>query len=140
MARAVAAWSPVIMTVRTPAVRHVSTASRTSGRGGSIMPTMPTNTRSRSMSSASSGTWGRARVAKASTRSASSESPSATASAWARSWSSMGRGPPSSMTKAQRGSSPSSEPLTAATTSPSRSCTVAMRLRSESKGRSARRG
>ena len=59
MARAVAAWSPVIMTVRTPAVRHVSTASRTSGRGGSIMPTMPTNTRSRSMSSASSGTWGR---------------------------------------------------------------------------------
>ena len=52
----------------------------------------------------------------------------------------IGRGPFSSMMKAQRGSSESIAPFTAATISPSRSCTVDMRLRSESKGRSARRG
>ena len=92
------------------------------------------------MSSSSPGTPGRARVANASTRSASSESRCATASARARSSSVIGRGPFSSMMKAQRGSSESIAPFTAATISPSRSCTVDMRLRSESKGRSARRG
>ncbi len=52
MATAVFLWSPVIMTVRMPEARHLSTASLTSGRGGSIMATSPQNVRSLSMASA----------------------------------------------------------------------------------------
>ncbi len=52
MATAVLRWSPVIMTVRMPDVRHLAMASRTSGRGGSIMATRPAKARSRSMASA----------------------------------------------------------------------------------------
>ncbi len=42
---AVASWSPVIITVRMPATRHVSMAALASSRSGSIMPTSPTNTK-----------------------------------------------------------------------------------------------
>ena len=52
MATAVFLWSPVIMTVRMPDCRHLAMASRTSGRGGSIMATRPAKVRSRSMASA----------------------------------------------------------------------------------------
>ena len=52
MATAVFLWSPVIITVRMPEVRHLAMASRTSARGGSIMATRPANVRSRSMVSA----------------------------------------------------------------------------------------
>ncbi|WP_338066943.1 hypothetical protein [Rhodosalinus halophilus] len=48
MASAVAAWSPVIITVRTEADAASATASATSARGGSMMPWMPTITTSRS--------------------------------------------------------------------------------------------
>ncbi len=52
MATAVFLWSPVIITVRMPDVRHLAMASRTSGRGGSIMATRPPKVRSLSMASA----------------------------------------------------------------------------------------
>ena len=45
MARAVAGWSPVIMTVRMPALRASAMAAATSGRGGSTMPTRPMKVR-----------------------------------------------------------------------------------------------
>jgi hypothetical protein len=35
---AVSGWSPVIITGRMPADRHMATDSAASGRGGSIMP------------------------------------------------------------------------------------------------------
>ena len=41
MATAVILWSPVIITGRMPARWHRCTASRTSSRGGSIIPTRP---------------------------------------------------------------------------------------------------
>ena len=47
MCRAVNGWSPVIITGRIPAVLHTRTASWTSGRGGSIIPTRPTRISSR---------------------------------------------------------------------------------------------
>ena len=50
IASAVGCVSPVIMTTRMPAARHVAIAFRTSLRGGSIMPTNPRNVRSRSSS------------------------------------------------------------------------------------------
>eukprot|EP00967_Tisochrysis_lutea_P150332 scaffold290714_cov31-Tisochrysis_lutea.AAC.2 len=43
MASAVGLVSPVIMTTRMPAVAHALMAAGTSGRAGSLMPTMPTN-------------------------------------------------------------------------------------------------
>ena len=43
MAEAVITWSPVIITGRMPALRQTATAAFASGRGGSIMPTRPTN-------------------------------------------------------------------------------------------------
>ena len=51
MRAAVSGWSPVIMTVRMPARRASATESRTSVRGGSMMPTMPVQIRSFSMTS-----------------------------------------------------------------------------------------
>ncbi len=54
IALAVIGWSPVIITTRMPAVLQVATASFTSGRGGSIMPTNPMNTLSFSASDHSS--------------------------------------------------------------------------------------
>ena len=45
MANAVPAWSPVIITVFTPARRKVSTASSASGRIGSFIPTTPKKVR-----------------------------------------------------------------------------------------------
>ena len=51
IAAAVAGWSPVIMTVRICAACATATAPFTSSRGGSIIPTRPSNTRSSSMSS-----------------------------------------------------------------------------------------
>ena len=41
MRSAVRGWSPVIMMLRTPADRASAIAARASGRGGSMMPTMP---------------------------------------------------------------------------------------------------
>lgn len=41
MARAVAGWSPVTITTRTPAFKTLATASGTSGRGGSSRRTKP---------------------------------------------------------------------------------------------------
>ena len=52
MRAAVSGWSPVIITVRMPARWASVTESRTSVRGGSIMPTMPFQMRSVSMASA----------------------------------------------------------------------------------------
>ena len=54
MRAAVSGWSPVIMTVRTPARCASATASRTSTRGGSMMPTMPVHTSWCSITSACS--------------------------------------------------------------------------------------
>ena len=51
IAAAVSLWSPVIMTARMPALRHVATASFTAARGGSIIPTRPRKVSSRSESS-----------------------------------------------------------------------------------------
>ena len=51
MAAAVTTWSPVIITGVMPALRQIFTASRTSGRGGSIMPTRPMSVRPFSNSS-----------------------------------------------------------------------------------------
>ena len=48
MATAVSLWSPVIITGRMPAAKHCSTAPRTSGRGGSIMPMSPAKVSPRS--------------------------------------------------------------------------------------------
>ena len=53
MATAVFLWSPVIMTVLMPEVRHLAMASLTSSRGGSIMAISPANVRSASISSES---------------------------------------------------------------------------------------
>ena len=52
MRAAVSGWSPVIITVRMPARWASVTESRTSVRGGSIMPTMPFQMRSVSKASA----------------------------------------------------------------------------------------
>ena len=41
IARAVSGWSPVIITIRIPARRHLATASRASARGGSCRPIKP---------------------------------------------------------------------------------------------------
>ena len=54
IASAVAGWSPVIITVRMCARLATATAAFASVRGGSIMPTRPSNTRSSSMLSGSS--------------------------------------------------------------------------------------
>ena len=54
IASAVAGWSPVIITVRMCARLAMATAAFTSARGGSIMPTRPSRTRSSSMLSGSS--------------------------------------------------------------------------------------
>ena len=54
MAAAVTGWSPVIMMARTPARRASATAARASGRGGSIIPTTPSQTSPCSTSSVSS--------------------------------------------------------------------------------------
>jgi hypothetical protein len=53
MLRAVAGWSPVIISVRMPARRAARIAARTSVRGGSIRPTRPRKTMSRSAISVS---------------------------------------------------------------------------------------
>ena len=49
MARAVAGWSPVIITGVMPAAMHSRTASSASERGGSIKPMSPSRERSRSV-------------------------------------------------------------------------------------------
>ena len=54
IASAVAGWSPVIITERMCARLAVATATFASARGGSIMPTRPSSTRSSSMLSGSS--------------------------------------------------------------------------------------
>jgi hypothetical protein len=46
MARAVAGWSPVIITGTMPARWHFADGLRGLGRGGSIRPTSPSNNRS----------------------------------------------------------------------------------------------
>ena len=51
MRAAVSGWSPVIMTVRMPARCASATESRTSVRGGSMMPTIPTQIKSLSSTS-----------------------------------------------------------------------------------------
>ena len=45
-ATAVSLWSPVTITTLMPALLHVYMASLTSSRGGSIMPIIPTKTKS----------------------------------------------------------------------------------------------
>ncbi len=73
IAAAVARWSPVIIFTEIPALLQSSMASRASARGGSIIPTRPTNVRS--VTSLVSSCFGsksaarRSRVATARTRS-----------------------------------------------------------------------
>ena len=55
MARAVAGWSPVTMATAIPAWRQASSEARTSGRGGSSMPSRATRVRPSSASRAVSG-------------------------------------------------------------------------------------
>ena len=62
IASAVAGWSPVIITVRMCARLATATATLASARGGSIMPTRPSSTRSSSMLSGSSKPDGRLAV------------------------------------------------------------------------------
>lgn len=75
----------MIITARTPASRHVSTASLTSGRAGSIIPTNPSRVSpdSSSAPAAISLASGQTRIATPSTRTPSpaSRSPAATARA-----------------------------------------------------------
>ena len=53
IAAAAAGWSPVIISTLSPAFCAAATASRASGRGGSIMPTTPSQTSASSWSNAS---------------------------------------------------------------------------------------
>ena len=59
--RAVAGWSPVIITTPTPARCASATAGAACGRGGSIMPTTPARVRSCSRSATVSGSTSRSR-------------------------------------------------------------------------------
>ena len=143
MATAVSLWSPVIITGRTPAAAHRSTAARTSGRGGSIMPMSPTKISSRSSSWASRDLGGPLwlRWATASTRRALAARSLPTPRMRRRSASVMGRGPWGPCTWVQRESTASGAPFTAMRVPPAgRLWQVAIRLRTESKGASPWRG
>ncbi len=132
MATAVMGWSPVIMTMRTPASLHTRMAPFTELRGGSFMATMPSSV------SASSGlSAGRTRRAIASTRRASPLIRSASACTRFLSSSVMPRTPSSVAIFVQSGKSTSRLPFTCATARPfESSVTTVMRLRSESNGSS----
>jgi len=65
IARAVSLWSPVIIIVLIPALLKVFTESFASGRGGSIIPTKPTNVRSSSLAESSSSLIPRANTLRA---------------------------------------------------------------------------
>ena len=140
IASAVRGWSPVIITGRMPAVRHSSTASAASGRGGSIMPTMPISTSPVSARSevSGSGTSSQTRTAKASVRRPSAAMRPETSSTWARS---SGTVPDPFDTCAQRSVSTSIAPFVNDTTlPPAQGWKVVISLRSESNGSSAIRG
>ena len=150
MAFAVTAWSPVIMRTSMPAPSAVWTAPLASARSGSMMPTMPTKSRScvsdiGSEPIASSSSSSTNRAANASTRRPCSPIRSLAASMSDRissigTWVSL-NGPPA---RAQRARTTSGPPFTSSTTR-SRPASVArwkvaMNLYSESKGTSASRG
>ena len=80
IAPAVAAWSPVIITVRMPAALAFAIAAAASGRGGSIMPTNPPNVSPLSTSAMSAGRRSIFLEASAITLSASFANPSCTRS------------------------------------------------------------
>ena len=130
MALAVTTWSPVIMTGLMPARRHCLTASRASGRGGSIMPTRPRKVRLFSSASEVTALGSPSRTLYPTAR---------TRSAW-RLISSLTRRAAARSPEMHRPSMTSKAPFTMATILPSMRLTVVMSLRSESKGRSARRG
>ena len=138
MARAVAGWSPVIMTARMPAVRHSCTARAASARGGSSSPTSPMKVRSHSTNSGVScaGNTSQRRQASASTRRPSAAMRSTVCARSAGS----GATPRDTSASRQSGSNDSGAPFTYAMTPPSSRCSVVMRARSESNGSSARRG
>ena len=137
---AVRGWSPVIMTGRMPAWRHSATASSASGRGGSIMPTMPMRVRPASAVSGSRG-WGtssQTRIAKPRVRSPSAAMRPETSST---SLASIAWVPAPLDISVQRSTRTSIAPLVNDTTRPScQGWKVVMRFRPESKGSSARRG
>ena len=122
IARAVTAWSPVIMRTSIPAASAVVTAAFASERSGSMIPAMPTNDRSRTIDIgsaviAASSSSSTSRAAKASTRSPSppiralaASIPGSASSIGA--WSGLS-GPPA---RVQRASTTSGPPLTSATT------------------------
>ena len=132
IASAVMPWSPVTMTTRIPAARQRPTASATSGRGGSCIPTRPSNSsrprtpRPRRCGQATVGAP-RHREHAQRRRAPARRRPPAHAPARRR------RALCARMTDA-------GAPLTYAVSPPGASCTVVMRLRSESNGTSPRRG
>ncbi len=144
----------MIITGRMPAVLQVSTASLTSARGGSIMPTKPMKvmSRSKSASSAPSGCAERRRKATASTRCPSLASSSLAASMRWRNSSVIGTASSPAHTWLVISNRPSTAPLVKATKGVSWHgmsvssggtltwWTVVIRLRSEVKGISATRG
>ena len=138
-AKAVALWSPVIITGRTPARWHLATAAFTSGRGGSIRPNRPKKVSSRSTSWGSSlpGARSSSFRATAITRRAFPAISSLAASALARSLWDIG---PLGVLE-HRPSKTSGAPFTKTVQRPSSwLCTVDISFRPESKGRSATRG
>ncbi len=156
---AVNGWSPVIITGRMPAVRHWATASRTSLRGGSIMPVMPTKINSRSIPSsvAPGGRESSGRMAKPSTRMPSSAIRSLAAVIRRCHEASRGSITPSFQTRSVTVSNESTAPLQNATYSPCgmtrassargssastglSACMVVIRLRSDVNGTSCTRG
>ena len=137
-AMAVARWSPVIITGRTPAIWHLATAARTSGRGGSIRPNRPRKVSPLSTirGSRSAGRLRSSRRATAITRRARFAISSLAASTRARSAWVMG---PLGVLE-HRSSSTSGAPFTMAVQPPPGSvCTVVISFRLESNGMSATR-
>mmetsp|Transcript_9623 Transcript_9623/g.32830 ORF Transcript_9623/g.32830 Transcript_9623/m.32830 type:complete len:447 (-) Transcript_9623:162-1502(-) len=108
MARAVSSASPVIIITRAPEPRMRRTASGTPSRGGSSMPTRPSNC---------SRPW--LPCATASTRRPSPPMRRDSSSTWSRTFCVMGTGsPPSPEHEPQRCSTVSTRPLTKVTSGP----------------------
>ena len=128
MTRAVAGWSPVIMTLRMPARAAAATASATSGRAGSTMPTRATKVSAFSQWVGSGSSGGCSRTARAITRIASWPQAAAVSMMRRRSSSVIARATPPSRTLSDRSRSTSGAPRVKATLRPSSSAiTVAIR-------------
>ncbi len=139
MARAVAGWSPVIITGVMPARWASATAAAASGRGGSIKATSPISASPCSSTCASAPTSARAtsRRASASTRRPRAAIVSACAITASRS---RATAPSARHCESHSGSTDSGAPLVQTRRPVPCGCSVLMRLRTASNGSSATRG